>query len=145
MQYVIIFLIIGVLIFVLTGNPGLLFYAGYGVLLIASFVLTVFFIYALFLVLISEPKEAVFTRVGEPAPESSHKVAFYRIGETEYPCLFPEEGIFRKRLYKTDRTCRVRLLEKRGRVLDRYAVTTTIVGLIAGFGMEILTVVMLLS
>ena len=143
MQYVIIFLIVGILFYVLTGNPGMLFNIGYGVLLLVSAFLIIFFVYAVILLLRSEPKEAVFTRVDPPTPESSHKVAFCRIDGTEYPCLFPEEGIFRKKLYKSDRPCRVRFLRKRGRVLDRYAVTTTIVGLIAGLAIGAISVRML--
>ncbi len=132
MQFVVIFLILGILFCVLTGNPGLVLYIGAGVLLLISAVLVLLFLYCVVLLLRSERHEAVFTKVDHPTPESSHKVAFYRIGDTEYPCLFPEEGILRGKLYRTDRTYHVRLLRKRECVFDRYAVITTVFGLIAG-------------
>lgn len=139
MQFVVIFLILGILFCVLTGNPGLVLYIGAGVLLLISAALVLLFLYCVILLLRTERHEAVFIRIDHPTPESSHKVAFYRIGDVEYPCLFPEEGILRAKLYRTDRTYRVRLLRKRECVFDRYAVITTVFGLIAGLTIGTIT------
>ena len=119
MQYVILLLVIGILLCVLTGNAGVLFYVGAGILLLLSAFLVVLFLYSLLLLLRAKRVDAVFTRVGPRDEEDLHKVAYYNIDGTEYPCLFPEEGIFRKKLYRTDRTYRVRFHKQRGCVFDR--------------------------
>ncbi len=141
MQFIIIFLTVGILFCILTGHQGYLLYTAAGVLLAASSFLVIMFTYCLVRLILAERKEARFTRVDTPTPTSTHKVAFYQIGDTEYPCLFPEEGILRRRLYRTDRTYRVWLMQKRGRVFDRYSVITIIFGLIAGLTIGIVTFV----
>lgn len=145
MQYVILLLVIGILLCVLTGNAGVLFYVGAGILLLLSASLVVLFLYSLFLLLRAKRVDAVFTRVGPRDEEDLHKVAYYNIDGTEYPCLFPEEGIFRKKLYRTDRTYRVRFHKKRGCVFDRYAIITTVAGFSGGLIIGAITLLTLLS
>ena len=145
MQYIILLLAIGILSCVLTGNAGVLFYVGAGILLLLSASLVLLFVYSLFLLLRAKRVDAVFTRVGQRDEEDFHKVAFYRINGTEYPCLFPEEGIFRKKFYKTDRICRVRFHKKRGCVFDRYAIITTVAGLSGGLIIGTITLLTLFS
>ena len=62
----------------------------------------------------------------------------------EYPCIYPEEGIFRKKLYNPDKECTVFLTKRFRRVFDRYAVITTIIGLVFGLGMGGLLLAMFL-
>ncbi|MBR7021214.1 MAG: hypothetical protein IKI15_09195 [Lachnospiraceae bacterium] len=139
MQVAVILLIIGILIYVITGNPGYVLFTGSVLLLLISASLVLLFSYCIILLLRSERRDAVFTKVDLPSSGSSHKVAYYRIGEEEYPCIFPEEGIFRRFLYHTDQPCRVRLTRKGGRVFDRYSTITTIVGFSAGLIICVIT------
>lgn len=79
----------------------------------------------------TKKKEAVFSRIG-PVEGSKFQVAYYLVEGKEYPCAFPKEFILEKRLYQTDNTYHVLLHKKWGKVFDRFAVITCILGLFAG-------------
>lgn len=70
-----------------------------------------------------------------PSEKAKYKVAYYLVEGEEIPCLFPEEGVFRKKLYRTDKTYHVLMNKKLGRVFDRFAVATCILGLMCGIGL----------
>jgi len=132
MQYMLI--IFGVLILVCawTGEMTYIWVVGYGLVLLVSALMIIGFAWSLVLLLRSERRSAFFVRWDLPDPESSYRVAYYLVEGTEHPCIFPEEGVLRKKLYRADRACRVRLHIKRGIVFDRYTIITTVVGLIGG-------------
>lgn len=134
MEYIFILIIIAILVCVLTGNLGYVLFGVAGFLLILSGFLVVTFLICSVLLLTSKWKEARFLRVDLPSEEAKFKVAYYLVEGEEIPCLFPEEGIFRKKLYRTDKTYHVLLNKKLGRVFDRFAVATCILGLMCGTG-----------
>ena len=134
MEYVFIVIIIAVLISVLTGNWGIIFFGVTGFLLFFSGLLVITFLICSVLLLTSKWREARFLRVDLPSEKSRYKVAYYLVDEKEIPCLFPEEGIFRKKLYRADKTYHVLLNNKLGKVFDRFAVATCILGLVFGTG-----------
>lgn len=140
MEYMFILIVIAVFISVLTGNWGFVFFGVTGFLLILSGLLVITFLICSVLLLTSKWKKARFLRVDLPSEKAKYKVAYYLVEGAEIPCLFPEEGILRKRLYRTDKTYHVLLNKKLGRVFDRFAVATCILGLMCGtgFGMVLL-------
>ena len=135
MEFIFILIIIAILVSVLTGNLGYIFFGVIGFLLILSVLLVITFLICSVLLLTSKWKEARFLRVDLPSEEAKYKVAYYLVEGEEIPCMFPEEGVFRKKLYRTDRTYHVLLNKKLGRVFDRFAVATCILGLICGTGL----------
>ena len=135
MEYVFGLIIIAVLVCVLTGNLGYVFFGVMYFLLILSALLVITFVICSVLLLTSKWKEAIFLRVDLPSEKSKYKVAYYLVEGEEIPCLFPEEGVFRKQLYRSDKIYHVLLNNKLGRVFDRFAVATCILGLICGAGL----------
>ena len=135
MEYILILIVIAVLVSALTGNLVYVLFGVAGFLLILSGFLVITFLICSVLLLTSKWKEARFLRVDLPSEKAKYKVAFYLVEGDEIPCLFPEEGVFRKKLYRTDKTYHVLLNKKLGRVFDRFAVATCILGLIFGIGL----------
>lgn len=134
MEYVLILIVIAILASVLTENLGYIFFCVTGLLFLLSGLLVITFFICSVLLLMSKRKEAKFLRVDLPSENAKYKVAYYLVEGKEIPCLFPEEGIFRKRLYRTDKTYHVLFNKKLGKAFDRFAVATCILGLIWGIG-----------
>lgn len=143
MEYIFILIVIAVLVCVLTGNLGYVFFGVIYFLLFLSALLVITFLICSVLLLTSKWKEAKFLRVDLPSAKAKYQVAYYLVEGEEIPCLFPEEGVFRKQLYRTDKTYHVLWNRKLGKVFDRFAVATCILGLIFGTGLG--TVLLLLS
>lgn len=135
MEYVFILIVIAILVSVLTGNLGYVFVGVTVFLLVLSVLLVITFLICSVLLLTSKWKAARFLRVDLPSDKARYKVAYYLVEGKEIPCLFPEEGVFRKKLYRTDKTYHVLLNKKLGKVFDRFAVATCILGLICGTGL----------
>lgn len=136
MEYIFVLIIIAILVSVLTGNFEYILFGVTGFLFILSGLLVITFLICFVLMLMSKWKKARFLRVDLPSEEARYKVAYYLVENEEIPCLFPEEGIFRKKLYRTDKTYHVLLNKKLEKVFDRFSVATCILGLLwgAGFG-----------
>ena len=134
MEYVFIVIIIAIFVCVLTGNWGYIFFGVTGFLLFFSGFLVITFLICSVLLLTSKWKKARFLRVDLPSEKARYKVAYYLVEGEEIPCLFPEEGVFRKKLYRTDKTYHVLLNKKLEKVFDRFAVATCILGLVCGTG-----------
>lgn len=77
-------------------------------------------------------KTAVFLRI-DSVKDSKFQVAYYLVDGQEYPCIFPKEVLFEKRLYQVNKIYHVMVHEKLGKVFDRFAVTTCVLGLVSGF------------
>lgn len=140
MEYVFILIVIAIFVSVLTGKLEYVFFGITGFLLVLSWILVITFLICLVLLLTSKWKKAKFLRVDLPSEKARYKVAYYLVDGKEISCLFPEEGVFRNKLYRTDKTYHVLLNKKLGRVFDRFAVATCILGLMfgTGFGMILL-------
>lgn len=135
MEYIFILIIIAVFVSVLMGKLWYLLLGLAGFLLILSGLLVIIFSICSVLLLTSKWKRAQFLRVDLPSQEARYKVAYYLVDGEEIPCMFPEEGIFRKILYRTDKTYHVLFHKKLGKVFDRFAVATCILGLACGTGL----------
>jgi len=132
MEAVAVIVVIIVLSVILGVKPIMLAFAAAVVvgLMMAAMILLFFFFFIK--LLSSRRAEAEFSRI-DTKPNGKFKVAFYTIDGTEYPNVFPEEGILEKSLYKTGRKYRV-YLNKKGYVFDRFAVATCTLGTLIGIG-----------
>ncbi len=110
---------------------------------ISSGLFAIAFVISGILLLFSKRKEAHFLRMGN-LKGSKFQVAYYLVEGIEYPCIFPKEGILEDKLYPKGKTCHVMLNKKLGRVFDKFAVATTLLGFVfsvvfcAGLGMVFL-------
>ena len=103
---------------------GILILVGIGAV---TFVVS--FLYCFVMVLCSKKKEARFVRIG-PAKGDRFQVAFYMVEGEQYPCMFPREAILEDKLYKEDKQYRVLWNRRKGKVFDRYACATCVLGLV---------------
>ena len=150
MNLLIFLFVIAIVVFVIIGKPIYVYLGLTVIMLIICGLMILIFTAALVLLLFSKKTKARFVSIGPPYRSDKYKCAYYRIcsdriqtdGDSEsyieYPCIFPEEGLFRKKLYREDRDCTVFVLRRFKRVFDRYAVMTTILGLTFSVGMGIL-------
>lgn len=65
-------------------------------------------------------------------PKFKYNSAYYNIDGEEFPNVFPCEVILKKYLYKTDKTCVLRLNRKKKIVFDGNAYACVIAGLVLG-------------
>ena len=89
--------------------------------------------------LLSEKAEAKFSKI-DKRPNGKFRVAYYMVNGQEYPNIFPEEGVFRSKLYKTGRIYTVRIDRSRRFVFDRFACATTAAGFVSGIILTALAV-----
>ncbi|MBR6478817.1 MAG: hypothetical protein IKS85_10265 [Lachnospiraceae bacterium] len=132
MEFVLILIIIVILASVFTGNLGYVLFGLSVLLLITAGLMVLIFLVSSVFLLTSKWKEAKFVGLDYPTEKSKFMVAFYLVDGVEIPCLFPEEGVFRDKFYKDDRTYHVLLNKRLGRVFDRFSVATCIVGFFGG-------------
>lgn len=132
MEILLLLIIAAIFISVLTGNLGYVLFGMTGFLLLTSGLMVLIFLACSVLLLTSKWKEARFVGLDLPSENSKYKVAYYLVDGEEIPCLFPEEGVFRDRFYRDDRTYRVLYNRKLHRVFDRFAIATCIVGIVCG-------------
>ncbi|MBR4733859.1 MAG: hypothetical protein IK081_13945 [Lachnospiraceae bacterium] len=132
MEILLILIVVAIFVSVLTGNLGYVLFGMSGFLLLTAGLMVLIFLVCNVLLLTSKWKEAKFVGMDYPTEKSKFLVAFYLVDGEEIPCLFPEEGIFRDRLYREDKTYHVLLNRKLGRVFDRFSVATCILGLSFG-------------
>lgn len=138
MEFIVILIIIAIFVCVLTGNLGyILFAASAFLMFVAGLIILIFSICSIFL-FFSKWKEVRFIRLDLPSEKSKFKVAYYLVDGEEIPCLFPEEGIFVKFLYRTDKNYHVLYHEKLGRVFDRFSIATCVVGVVCGSLLEVM-------
>ncbi len=81
-------------------------------------------------------KPATFLRT-DNVKGSKFQVAYYLVEGREYPCVFPKEVVLENKLYQTDKVYHVMVHEKLGKVFDRFAVTTCVLGLVAGIALSV--------
>ncbi|MDE5582570.1 MAG: hypothetical protein K2J08_02540 [Ruminococcus sp.] len=102
-------------------------------------VMSVIFIYFTLRMIFSENIKAKFYGF-EKYEDSRFSRACYKADGEIYPCIFPEEGILRDRLYRKDKIYKIRLDRKKKYVYDRFATATCIIGTIASTAITALAV-----
>ena len=143
MQILIIILI--VLVYCLVLNVDLYYIMLGGALLIGvvAGLFTLAFVYCDICLLFSKRKEATFLRM-DSVKGSKFQVAYYLVDGVEYPCIFPKEGVLENKLYQKDKTYHVMLNRKLGKVFDRFAVATSVLGLVFGAMISVVVFVLFL-
>lgn len=129
MEFILVIVIIVVLCIILGVKTIYLLAAGaalLGLVYIASLALLSFFFVRL---LFAKKHKAVFSRI-DKSPRGSFKVAYYNIDGTEYPNVFPEEGLLRSKLYRSDRNSTVFLTKNKKNVYDKFACATCTIGIL---------------
>ena len=127
MEFILVIVIIVVLCLILGVKTIYLLAAGaafLGLIYAASLALLDFFFVRLVL---TQKHKAVFSRI-DKSPRSSFKVAYYTIDGTEYPNVFPEEGLLRSKLYRSDKNSTVFLTKNKKFVYDKFACATCTIG-----------------
>ncbi len=113
-----------VLCIILGFGADIMIIGALGILGLIVLATALFFIIFMVLLVTSRKKEAVFKDV-EKKDERKFKTAVYMIDGKEYPCFFPAEPKF---VYKKDKTYRVMLNHRFGRVFDKFSIMTCVLG-----------------
>ncbi len=129
MELIIIIIIVLAICFILNVSPYYMMLGGGILLFVLTTLFAIGFVFAMVALLFSKRKEARFLRTG-PVKDSKFQVAFYLVEGEEYPCMFPKEGILEEKLYQKEKVCYVMWNQKLGKVFDRFAMTTCVLGLI---------------
>lgn len=129
MEFFLIIAVIIVLCILLGVSAELMILGALAFIGLVIFAMLLLFIFFFIMLITSRKTEAVFTKT-DKRPNGKFNVAFYIIGDKEYPCIFPSEPNFRKLVYKEGKSYRVMLNNRMGAVFDKWAVTTCITGLI---------------
>ena len=82
--------------------------------------------------LMSKWKTATFSRIDLPKENSRFNVAFYVVDGEEVRNIFPDEGILKDKLYRSDKEYRVLYNKRINKVFDRFSIATCIVGFVFG-------------
>ena len=129
MELVIIIIIVLAICFILNVSPYYMMMGGGILLFIMTTLFAIGFVFATAVLLFSKRKEAKFVRTGA-VKDSKFQVAYYLVEGEEYPCMFPKEGILEEKLYQKEKACHVMWNQRLGKVFDRFAMTTCVLGLV---------------
>ncbi|WP_295089052.1 hypothetical protein [Ruminococcus sp.] len=144
MEFILVIAIIIVLCLVIGIDVIYLLFAGaalVGIIYVISLFLLIFFFIRM---LFAKKKTAYFSRI-DSSPRSKFKVAYYIIDGNEYPNVFPEEGFFRSKLYRNDKSCTVLLAKNNKFVFDKYSCATCTIGFFLGIATAVAAVIILSS
>lgn len=131
MEILILLIIVLVYCLVLDVNLSYIFMGGIVLVGIISVLFTLAFLFCNICLLFSKRKEARFLRM-DYVKGGKHQAAYYLVEGKEYPCMFPKEGILEELLYNKEKQYHVLWNKKLGKVFDRFAVTTCVLGLFFG-------------
>ncbi len=144
MELVIIIIIVLAICFILNVSPYYMMLGGGILLFVLTTLFAIGFVFATIVLLSSKRKEARFLRIGS-VKESKFQVAFYLVEGEEYPCLFPKEGILEDKLYQKEKVYHVMWNRKLGKVFDRFAMTTCVLGLVFSVVLSVVLGIMILG
>lgn len=136
MEILMVLVVVMVLCLILNISLNYILLSILTVICIGALFFAISFLYCLVVMLSSKRKEAEFVRIG-PAKGERFQVAFYRVEGAEYPCMFPGEAILTDKLYRTDKPCRVMWHPRKGKVFDRYACITCVLGLVVSVALSV--------
>lgn len=131
MELLIILIIVIVFCLILNISLDIIVLGLIAVIGIVSGVFALAFLGCMICLLTCHRKPATFLRT-DRVKGSKFQVAYYMVDGREYPCIFPKEVVLENKLYHTDRTYHVMVHEKLGKVFDRFAVITCVLGLVSG-------------
>lgn len=121
-------LIILLMLFVLGTDIHIIIGIILGILGLAVLFMLIFFLFCAVILMSSEKREAVFSRIGK-SPRGNFDCAYYMVDGQEYPNAFPCEPVLRDKLYQTSGSATVRLSSGMKFVFDKKAMITFAAGL----------------
>ena len=131
MEFVLVIAVVFVLCKVLGVNDFYLYLGALGIVELAIVGMALLFIYFCIRLMFSKSRKAVFTHFDKRESEKMpFTVAYYKIDDEEYPCVFPSEMIFTDKMYKHNKKCTVMYNRRMNAVFDIWAIITCLVGLI---------------
>ncbi len=131
MEFILVIAVIIVLCLVIGIDAIYLLFAGAAIVVIIYVLSLILLIFFFIRMLFAKKKTAYFSRI-DSSPHSSFKVAYYMIDGNEYPNVFPEEGFFRSKLYRSDKSCTVLLARNKKFVFDKFSCATCTIGFLLG-------------
>ena len=129
MEIIIGLIVIIIICKILGVSNFVLILGGLGIIELIIIAMTIFFIYFTMHLFFTKKSEASFTKIDLP-PKGKFKVAYYKINDEEYPCIFPKESGIGSKVYKTDKIYKVRFSKSLKKVYDKWAMITCAVGLV---------------
>lgn len=124
-----------ILILLFTGHSNIAVIVLSILIVAAAVFMTFFFVINFIVFLFFRSGDAEYSRIEERA-NGKWRNACYIIDGEEYRCIFPFDGLFVKQPYKENAKCHVRFNAKIGKVYDKYAIITTILGLVFSLGFD---------
>ncbi|MGN0690419.1 MAG: hypothetical protein ACI4KH_08380 [Oscillospiraceae bacterium] len=131
MEVLILLILIIVLCLCLGMSPLGILFGFIALLVILTALCMLFFIFNISRIIVSKKVKAKFVRV-DKSPKSRFDVAYYKVGDEEYPCAFPCEPMMKSALYKEEKEINVCLDKKFNHIYDRYSVITCFTGFVFG-------------
>lgn len=113
-------------------------------LIVLLLVIFGFFIYSAVRLAGTKSMKGKFVRISR-AEGKKFDTAFYKIGENEFPNVFPCEVVMRSKIYIPDKICRLRYDGKRNEVFDLNAVCCVIFGLVLSSVSAVMMIFFLLT
>lgn len=139
MEFILVIAVIAVLCIIFRVSTDIIIMCSLLFVWLVFAVMSLIFIYFTIRLIFSEKTNAEFAEF-EKYEKSRFSRACYTVDGEIYPCIFPEEGILRDKLYRKDKIYRIRLDRRKKRVYDRFATMTCIVGTIASTAVTVLAV-----
>ena len=127
MEFIIVIIVVSVLCLVIGVKWIYLLFAAAGLLVFIIAASELLLTFCFFRLMFTKKHKADFSRI-DKSQRSNFKVAYYKINDTEYPNIFPEEGFFRNILYRSDKSYTVFLTRNKKCVYDKFACTTSTIG-----------------
>lgn len=128
MEYILGIVLIVIILLILGFGADVIIAGFLCLLALATAFSEVVFIFFAARLILSKKAEGTFTRIGRPE-KSRFDAAYYITVDGEKPNVFPAEFIMRDKIYKQDRTVKLRADRFRGFVYDRNARLTIWFGL----------------
>ena len=113
-------------------------------LIVLLLVIFGFFIYSAVRLAGTKSMKGKFVRIGR-AEGKKFDIAFYKIGENEFPNVFPCEVVMRSKIYIPDKVCKLRFDSRNNEVFDLNAVCCVILGLILSSVSSVMMILFLLT
>lgn len=113
-------------------------------LIVLLLVILGFFIYSAVRLAGTKSMKGKFVRISR-AEGKKFDTAFYKIGENEFPNVFPCEVVMRSKIYIPDKVCKLRFDSRHNEVFDLNAVCCVILGLILSSVSAVMMILFLLT
>ncbi|HAE51779.1 MAG TPA: hypothetical protein DCG30_00805 [Ruminococcus sp.] len=131
MEFILVIAVIFVLCKIFGVSDFYLYLGALGIVELAIIGMALLFIYFCIRLMFSKSKKAEFTHFDKRQSEKMpFTVAYYKIDDEEYPCVFPSEMVFTEKMYRKNKKCTVMYNKRMNAVFDIWAIITCLAGLV---------------